>query len=430
MEEETSGFVSRYRATILVSFVSGVMGTLFVLMMVGAFLWITGSLNSSSELANNEAERINSNTSHKQNPPKNSTPLPNSVSRDDTIIEIVDRVSPAVVSVVITKDVPVIGEYYRDFDPFQQFFGGQSPFGGFSTPSPQGGSTERRQVGGGSGFIVSPDGLIVTNKHVVSDRTATYSVLLSDGSTEDAEVLARDSVVDIAILKIQKTGLAYVSFADSDVIRTGETAIAIGNALAEFQNSVSVGIISGLSRSIVAGDGMGKTELLDDVIQTDAAINPGNSGGPLLNLSGKVIGVNVAQAQGSENIGFAIPSNIVANIVSSVKEHGRIVRPSIGVRYLSINKFIQSQNALPTNYGVLVIRGTEPSEIAVVPDSPADKAGIIENDIVLEVDGKRLDEKNTLASVIRKQKVGDSLTLTILRNGLEKKVKVELVEAP
>jgi len=148
MEEETSGFVSRYRATILVSFVSGVMGTLFVLMMVGAFLWITGSLNSSSELANNEAERINSNTSHKQNPPKNSTPLPNSVSRDDTIIEIVDRVSPAVVSVVITKDVPVIGEYYRDFDPFQQFFGGQSPFGGFSTPSPQGGSTERRQVGG------------------------------------------------------------------------------------------------------------------------------------------------------------------------------------------------------------------------------------------------------------------------------------------
>jgi len=242
--------------------------------------------------------------------------------------------------------------------------------------------------------------------------------------------LARDSVVDIAILKIQKTGLAYVSFADSDVIRTGETAIAIGNALAEFQNSVSVGIISGLSRSIVAGDGMGKTELLDDVIQTDAAINPGNSGGPLLNLSGKVIGVNVAQAQGSENIGFAIPSNIVANIVSSVKEHGRIVRPSIGVRYLSINKFIQSQNALPTNYGVLVIRGTEPSEIAVVPDSPADKAGIIENDIVLEVDGKRLDEKNTLASVIRKQKVGDSLTLTILRNGLEKKVKVELVEAP
>jgi len=206
--------------------------------------------------------------------------------------------------------------------------------------------------------------------------------------------------------------------------------VAIGNALSEFRNSVSVGVISGLSRSITAGNGRGQTEELEDIIQTDAAINPGNSGGPLLNSSGQVVGVNVAVALGSENIGFALPANLVMDIVESVQTEGRIVRPFLGVRYAPITPVVQERNNLPVDSGVLIIRGEETTDLAVIPGSPADRAGLTEGDIILEVDGAALDAETSLASIIRKKKVGETLNLKVIKDNVEQTITVTLQEAP
>ncbi len=356
------------------------------------------------------------------------------ITQESLMINTIKKANPAVVSIVITKDVPIIEKYYQQdpfIDPFfQQFFGDFfSPFE-FRVPQYRQKGTEKREVGGGSGFFVSSDGYIVTNKHVVADKDAEYTVFTNDGKKYDAKVIARDPVNDIAILKIKGNNFPYLRFADSDKIQLGQVAIAIGNALGEFRNTVSAGIISGLSRSIVAGDNMGQSELLEGVIQTDAAINPGNSGGPLLNLKGEVMGVNVAMVKGSQNIGFALPSNLVKSVVDSVKKHGRIIRPYLGVRYLMINEKIKEANKLSVSYGALVVRGEKQGELAVLPGSPADKAGIVENDIILEVNGVKVQGKNTLSKLIRDKKVGDVITLKILHKGEMKEVKVKLEEMP
>lgn len=352
--------------------------------------------------------------------------------REATVIDTVKRTTPAVVSIVITKDVPVIERFFQDTpsSPFDQFFGGLgNPFQ-FRVPQLRQRGTERREVGGGSGFLVSADGLIVTNRHVVVDTDADYTVFTNDGSKHEATVVARDPANDIAIIKISGNDFPHLTFGDSDQLQVGQTAIAIGNALSEFQNTVSVGVISGLSRSIVAGSGLGQAEQLDQVLQTDAAINPGNSGGPLLNLSGEVIGVNVAVALGSENIGFALPANSVKSVVESVQTTGKIVRPFLGVRYAQITPVLQEQNNLTVDYGVLIVRGETAQEPAIVTGSPADKAGLKENDIILEVDGTRLTADVSLASIIAKKRVGDTLRLKILTQGTEKDVTVTLQEIP
>lgn len=344
---------------------------------------------------------------------------------EDKIISTIEAVNPAVVSVVITKDVPIYERYYESIDPWG-FLGD-----GFSVPRVRERGTEEREVGGGSGFIVSNDGMIVTNRHVVEDQDARYSVLLNDGTAYDVEVLARDPQLDIAILKIAEpleSALSSVTFGDSESLRLGETVIAIGNALAEFRNSVSVGVVSGLSRSILASDGRGRSEQLDQVIQTDAAINPGNSGGPLLNLSGEVVGVNVATSRGADNIGFALPAQVVKGVVDSVKEHGEIIRPFIGVRYKMVTEPLVEINNLPVDYGALVVRGETPDELAVMPGSPADKAGITENDIILSIDGVDLREQD-LASLLRSKKVGQEVTVKLLHAGEEKTVLVTLEQA-
>ena len=289
--------------------------------------------------------------------------------------------------------------------------------------------TERRDVGGGSGFLVSEDGLIITNRHVVEDTEADYTVFTNDGKKYAASIVARDPVHDLAILRVEGSGFPFLSFTDSQDVQVGQTAIAIGNALAEFRNSVSVGVISGLSRSITAGDSAGRSEVLDNVIQTDAAINPGNSGGPLLNLRGEVIGVNVAVASGSENIGFALPGNIAKRALDSVRATGRIVRPILGVRYVMIDDALKSKNLLSVDYGALVVRGETSEDLAVIPGSPADKAGLTENDIILEVNNIKLDT-HTLASLIRDKNVGDAITLKILHKGEEKTLTVTLEETP
>jgi serine protease Do len=347
-----------------------------------------------------------------------SAPVAISTEGREPLVAMVAEVNDAVVSVVITKDVPVYERYFEQYDPW----------GFFQVPRIRENGTEEREVGGGSGFVVSNDGLIVTNNHVVADTNARYSVLLNDGTVYTVEVLARDSDLDIAILKINQpieAKLTYLEFGNSADLELGQTVVAIGNALAEFQNSVSVGVVSGLSRSIVASDEWGRSEQLDQVIQTDAAINPGNSGGPLLNLDGKVVGVNVATSRGADNIGFALPVEVVKQAVDSVKEYGEIVRPFIGVRYATVTTRLVKANNLPVDYGALVVRGVNQNEPAIMPNSPADKAGLAENDIILSVDGEELRNKD-LVGVLRTKKVGQSVALEVLSNGERKTVTVVL----
>ena len=350
-------------------------------------------------------------------------------SQDSFVIDAVKKTNPAVVSIVLTQEVP---KYETYIDPNQPTnpFGDLFPGFNFNVPQYRQNGTEKKEIGGGSGFLVSGDGLIVTNKHVVSQKNVEYTVFTNNGKKYTAKVIARDSVLDIALIKIEGSNFPYLSLGDSDSLQVGQSVIAIGNALGEFRNTVSVGVVSGLARSITAGDNSGSTEVLDKVIQTDAAINPGNSGGPLLDLSGKVIGVNVAVAEGSQSIGFALPINSVKGAIESVKATGKIVRAYLGVRYVAINAEMKDKNNLTVDYGVLVKAGATASDLAVIPGSPADKAGIVENDIILEVDGVKLDDKTSLASVIREKTIGQVINLKILHKGADKTVSITLEAAP
>lgn len=350
---------------------------------------------------------------------------------DEVIVGVVEKVSPAVVSVVATKDIPVIERVWVDpfaDDPlFKQFFGDS----GFRVPQLREKGTQKQQVSSGSGFIVSRDGLVVTNKHVVADTSAAYSVLMLDGSRFDADVLARDPFQDIAVLKIKSEARSFpfLALGDSENLKIGQTVIAIGNALGEFQNTVSVGIISGLHRSIVASSPAGPAEELREVIQTDAAINPGNSGGPLLNMLGEVIGVNTAIAQAAENIGFALPIRFAKKGVRDVERFGKIVYPFLGVRYVLLTDTNQKQFESSINYGALLKKG-ESGESAVYANSPAAVAGLQEGDIIIEFDGKRIDVKTPLASIIMQYSVGDTIDLKIFRNNGTITVSVTLTELP
>ena len=346
-------------------------------------------------------------------------------SRESFVIDAVKNTNPAVVSIIISKEVPKY-ETYIDPNTQNNPFGDLFPGFNFNIPQYRQNGTEKKQIGGGSGFFVSSDGLIVTNKHVVDQKDVEYTVFTNDGKKHTATVVARDPILDIALIRISGSNFPSLSLGNSETLEVGQSVIAIGNALAEFRNTVSVGVISGLARSITTGDFSGSIEVLDHVIQTDAAINPGNSGGPLLDLSGRVIGVNVAVAQGSQNIGFALPINSVKSVIESVKKTGKIVRPYLGVRYTMINAQMKEKNNLTVDYGVLVKAGANTNELAVIPGSPADKAGIVENDIILEIDGVKLDDKTNLASIIRGKSIGQVINLKILSKGVEKNVSVTL----
>lgn len=349
------------------------------------------------------------------------------ITEEDLIIQVVKNNSSAVVSIIVSKDVPIIEQYYSNpfgDDFFRQFFGD----GLFNIPQYRQKGTEKKEIGGGTGFIISSDGMILTNKHVVEDEKAEYIVVTNEGGKYPAKVLARDPVQDVAILKVEKKDLPSVVLGDSSGLQIGQTVIAIGNALGEFRNTVSTGIVSGLSRTIVASGAISGPEELREVIQTDAAINPGNSGGPLLNLKGEVIGINSAIAQGAQNIGFAIPINFVKKDIEDVKTKGKISYPWLGVRYILINEEIKKKNNLSYDYGALVVRGEDKTELAIIPGSPADKAGIVENDIILEIDGKKINKDNDLSSIIRQKSVGDKVGLKVFHKGEEKMMEVILEE--
>ncbi|MBW6431584.1 trypsin-like peptidase domain-containing protein [Patescibacteria group bacterium] len=320
-----------------------------------------------------------------------------SVQESSATIDVAKKVSPSVVS--ITSETATLN-----------FFG-----------------QIQQSESNGTGFIVSEDGLIITNKHVVSSTTSKYSVFTNDGKEYEAEVVAADPYFDIAFIKIKANGLKVVEFGDSDKLEIGQTAIAIGNALGQFDNTVTRGVVSAVGRAIEAGDSMGRsTETLENMIQTDAAINPGNSGGPLVNIDGQVIGINTAVAGGAEGIGFAIPINVAKSAFDSVKKSGKIIRPMIGIRYVNITNDFAARNNLDIEHGALIYASG--NDLAVVPGSPAAKAGLLQGDIITKIDDNEIRDGQSLITVLYKYQVGDEVRITYFRDGQERNVSLTLAE--
>lgn len=323
-----------------------------------------------------------------------------SVAIESSYADVWAAASPAVVSIVARKPVEELVSPSLFFAPLP-------------LPNEDGLVT----IGSGTGFLISSDGMMVTNRHVVDDEQAEYSAMLSDGSELPVQVLGRDPLNDIALLKIEGKDLPYLEFADSDAVQVGEPVLAIGNALGEYANTSTAGIISAKGRQILAsGPGFGR-EALVDLLQTDAAINPGNSGGPLLDLQGRVLGMNTAVDASATGIGFAIPANEVSAVVESYKETGRIVRPFLGVRYIMVNSGIQARLGLDKAYGALIFGDETGASAAVIEGSSADKAGLQAQDVVLSVDGKNLENGFTLSAALVSRQVGEKLQMEVWREG-------------
>lgn len=408
--------------TVVLSFIASMIGTVLTLGVMGPILGL--GEESGGPLQFNKPgilERIKETVTQKETSEK-------VLRQDELVVKVVEEASQAVVSIVAAKDVPVIEQFFIDpfsDDPlFREFFGDGGS--GFRVPQLRERGTQKTEVSSGTGFIVSSDGMVITNRHVVSDTKAEFTALLNDGRKLAAKVLASDPLHDIAILKIEGNNFPALRLGNSDKIKIGQTAIAIGNALGEFRNTVSVGVVSGLGRTIMASGSGAGTETLRELIQTDAAINPGNSGGPLLNLYGEVIGMNTAIASGAENIGFAIPINKAKRDLENVKVHGKIIYPFLGVRYTMITKELAEKEKLSRDYGALVV-GAE-GEASVLPGSPAEKAGVKERDIILEINGEILNLDNTLATVIQKHQVGEEVSMKVFREGKEMELKAVLEE--
>lgn len=327
------------------------------------------------------------------------------VSEENMVSEVVEKASAGVVTVSYKRTTPILEQYY--LDPWRMFRG-QRPSG----------EVETEQVDIGSGFIVDKSGLVVTNKHVVDLGSASdYTVVRSDDTEHGVEKIWRDPVNDLAILKISNGEFNAIEMGDSDNLKVGNFVVAIGTALGEFRHTVTTGVISGLGRGIMAGDGLSMVEKIDNVIQTDAAINPGNSGGPLLNSAGQVIGVNVAVSQGANNIGFALPINVVKESIKNFNETGQFDRPVFGVRYQMITKEQGILNNVPAGaYVVEVIEG-----------STAETAGIERGDIITKFDGNNISEYGDgLAELIRGKKIGDKVEVELWRDGETEKLGVTL----
>lgn len=396
---------------------------------VGGFLFAYLKTSSSIQAGNSSFSSLDKIQGWLQNA-QESFISPNGLlpSYENMIISVVEKATPSVVSIVVSKDVPVMEQYFTN--PFEnvppEFKDFLAPFGwDFQIPQERQNGTEKREIGGGTGFIVSADGLIITNKHVVSDTDAEYTVFTNDGEKYEAKVLARDRFNDLAILKIEANDLPILTLGNSDDIKIGQTAIAIGFALGEFQNTVSKGIISGLSRSISVNSGFGTpTEELTDIIQTDLAINFGNSGGPLLDINGQVMGINVAKAEMAQGIGFALPINLAKKAIDSYNKFGKITAPYLGIWYEPVTE----EDNLAVDYGV-VLKKSDNSN-AIMKGSPAEKAGLKNGDIILEFGGQKIDKDHILAVLIKKYQFGDSVMLKVLRDDQEIEVVLILGERP
>ena len=342
------------------------------------------------------------------------------VDEDSQIITAIERISPTVVSIVITKDLQIIKnnpELLND------------PFGFSEDKSANTRTSTKQKIGGGTGFIFTENGLIVTNKHVVEDQDANYTVILNNGDEYPAEVVDKDIFNDIAIVRLlsnsegkKPSNLPVVTFGDSKKIKVGQRVIVIGNALSELANTVTVGVISAKGRNIIASDVYGREESLTGLLQTDAAINLGNSGGPLVNLAGEVVGISTAIASDTNRIGFAIPINDITVIIDSIKKTGRIIQPALGVRYIQLDeKIAKDYQVAGITEGALLI--------GLTPNRPAEEVGLQENDIIIEINGETVTKENTLRDIVSRQNVGDPIKITYLRSGKQVQVEVSLQEA-
>ncbi len=340
------------------------------------------------------------------------------------IVETIKKVMPAVVSIVISKSLEDIEkEIPPEVLPFLPF---NKPH--LDIPPEEIDSRGMVKIGGGSGFIVNKNGTILTNKHVVADPHAEYTVITDDNKKYKAGVLSRDPVDDIAILRIKADNLPVVKLGDSSNLELGADVLAIGNALGMFKNTVSRGIISGLSRSIRAATApMVAPQELRGLIQTDAAINPGNSGGPLVNMDGEAIGINSAIVFGAQNLGFAIPIKYAERDLADLKKFGHIKRPLLGLRYVNVDENMKSRMKLGVDYGAMIV-GQLPHSEAIIPNSPAHKAGLKEKDIVLECDGVKITPEWTIQDMLEEKSVGNLLKLKVMRGKKTFGVEVKLTE--
>lgn len=311
---------------------------------------------------------------------------------EEDISAVASKVGPSVVSITTTEQR-------------ESFFGTQT------------------REGAGTGIIISSDGYILTNKHVING-SSDLSVVTSDGNVHDnVQVLGTDPLNDLAFLKLDGiTDLKPATLGDSSSIRIGQKVVAIGNSLGEFRNTVTSGIVSGTGRPVAAQEGS-SVETLTDLIQTDAAINPGNSGGPLVNLSGQVIGINTAIAADAQSIGFAIPVNSAKGIIKNLEKTGKIERPFLGVNYVSITPEFAEQYNLPVKKGAYIAADNGQS---VIDGSPADKAGIKDKDIITKVGDLEVGENGGVSSLISEYAVGEKVRLTIIRAGEEMTIDVTL----
>lgn len=362
---------------LILSFLMGIVGGAGAVMVLSSstrLQHILGIKNSNLNITTTKSEKLK-------------------LEESSAIIDAVKKVTPAVVSITTTATA-------------QDFFG-----------------RTVEQEGGGTGFIITNDGLILTNKHV-AQAGDSLSAMTSEGKSFDAKVVALDPTNDLAILKIEASGLPVVDLGESNDLQIGQWIVAIGNALGQLQNTVTVGVISARERQITAGGGTSQQEQLNNLLQTDAAINSGNSGGPLINLAGQVVGINTAVASNAQNIGFAIPINQAKSAIDSYKQSGKIIKPYLGVRYTIITKDIIDSMNLKVNHGALV--GAGQGQAAVVADSPAQKAGIKSGDILLEINGEQINENHTLAAIISEYKPGDEIEIKIYRDDKELSVKVKL----
>lgn len=370
-----------------------------VLLVIFLFLWLNASDGIQKFIENSRLPDISQDRSIRL------------LREESVVIDTVKNVGPSVVTIVVNTPQGL----QESFD-----FG---PFGFFDVPEEEG-TPESRNIG--SGFIVSSDGLIITNKHVVSRPQVTYQIITDNDKRYEVRQIYRDPLNDIAILKVNPNdhpseSLKPVVMGDSSRLEVGQFVIAIGTALGEFRNTVTTGVISGLGRGITAGSVFqGFVEKLDNVIQTDAAINPGNSGGPLLNSEGEVIGVNTAIASSGQNIGFALPINSIKESLENFNRTGQFNRPFLGVSY----RMLDGQVALLNN----VPQGAMIED--VVEDSPADSSGIAEGDIIYRADGKNLNADFDLSEAIASKKVGENLSLSVWRDEETIEVTARLTSAP
>ncbi|HUD06987.1 MAG TPA: trypsin-like peptidase domain-containing protein [Candidatus Saccharimonadales bacterium] len=332
-------------------------------------------------------------------------------NQSELISSIANNVSPSVVS------IDAIGTAET-----QDIFGNSAP---------------QQEESEGTGIILTSTGYVLTNRHVIPQGTTTVNVILADGTTiNNVQVVgttAQSDPLDLAILKISNPPekLQPATLGDSSTVQVGDSVVAIGNALGQFQNTVTSGIVSGRGRSIQAGDSTGtESEDLQDLIQTDAAINEGNSGGPLVDVNGDVIGINTAVASGTaQNIGFAIPINDAEGIIKKVLTDGQFQRPYLGVYYVTLNPSVAKQYNLSTTVGAY-IPPNQNGQPSVLANSPASAAGLQSGDIITAVNGSTISTNNSLSSLVDENPVGSKINLTVTRSGHQITVTVTVGNEP